>query len=40
MSKHWSDNITQIPWKAQNELFAELAKFSNVAALSPEERAV
>ena len=34
------ETLTQIPWEAQNELFAELAKVSNVAALSPEERAV
>ena len=40
MSKHWSDNITRIRWEAQDELFEELAKVINVAALSPEERAV
>ena len=29
-----------IPWAAQDELYAELANVSNVAALSPQERAV
>ena len=29
-----------IPWAAQDELYAELSKVSNVAALSPHERAV
>ncbi|MBO5753203.1 MAG: hypothetical protein J6S69_05845, partial [Proteobacteria bacterium] len=29
-----------IPWAAQEELYAELSKVSNVAALSPQERAV
>ena len=28
----------KIPWKAQDEVLAELEKVSNVAALSPEER--
>ena len=32
--------ICEIPWAAQDELYAELSKVSNVAALSPHERAV
>ena len=34
------DQMTSIPWAAQDELYAELSKVSNVAALSPQERAV
>ena len=34
------EKLTSIPWAAQDELYAELAKVSNVAALSPKERAV
>ena len=30
--------MINIPWAAQDELFAELAKVSSVAALTPEER--
>ena len=33
------EKLTNIPWAAQDELYAELAKVSNVAALSPQERA-
>ena len=32
------DSLDKIPWVAQDELFEELAKVSNVAALTPEER--
>ena len=32
------EKLKEIPWQAQNELFVELSKVSNVAALSPEER--
>ena len=32
--------LDNIPWAAQDELYAELSKVSNVAALSPHERAV
>ena len=32
--------LKEIPWATQNELYDELAKVSNVAALSPAERAV
>ena len=39
MSMKWWPN-QKIPWTAQDELYAELAKVSNVAALSPQERAV
>lgn len=34
------DKLPKIPWAAQNELFEELSKVSNVAALSHEERVV
>ena len=34
------DSIDKIPWAAQDKLFEELAKVSNVAALTPEERIV
>lgn len=34
------DKLQNIPWKAQDELFDELSKVSNVAALSPDERFV
>ena len=34
------DKLPKIPWAAQNELFEELSKISNVAALSHEERVV
>lgn len=32
------ESLDKIPWVAQDELFEELAKVSNVAALTPEER--
>ena len=32
------ERLKEIPWKAQDEVLAELEKVSNVAALSPEER--
>ena len=32
------EKLKEIPWKAQDEVLAELEKVSNVAALSPEER--
>ena len=34
------EHLKNIPWAAQEELYAELSKVSNVAALSPQERAV
>ena len=34
------EKLTKIPWAAQQELYEELAKVSNVAALSPNERAI
>lgn len=34
------EKLDNIPWAAQDELYAELSKVSNVAALSPHERAV
>ncbi len=33
------EKLTNIPWAAQDELYAELSKVSQVAALSPKERA-
>ena len=34
------EKLTNIPWAAQDELYNELSKVSNVAALSPQERAI
>ena len=34
------EKLDNIPWAAQDELYAELSKVSNVAALSPHDRAV
>ena len=34
------EKLTKIPWAAQDELYAELSKVSNVAALSQKEREV
>ena len=39
MSMLWGTNHN-IPWAAQDELYEELSKVSNVAALSPHDRAV
>ncbi|MBQ4359353.1 MAG: Rpn family recombination-promoting nuclease/putative transposase [Proteobacteria bacterium] len=33
------ETLTHIPWAAQDELYAELSRISNVSALSPAERA-
>lgn len=33
------EKLTNIPWAVQDELYAELARVSNVSALSPQERA-
>ena len=34
------NTLTQLPWTDEDEVYAELAKVSNVAALSPEERII
>jgi predicted transposase/invertase (TIGR01784 family) len=34
------EHLKNIPWAAQDELYAELSTVSNVAALSPKERAI
>lgn len=34
------EQLTDIPWASQDELYAELSKVSHVAALSPQERAI
>ena len=34
-----NDVCSHIPWAAQDELYAELSRISNVSALSPAERA-
>lgn len=34
------EQLTDIPWASQEELYAELSKVSHVAALSPQERAI
>ena len=34
------ENLSEIPWTAQNELIAELAKVGNLASLSPKEREI
>ena len=34
------EKLDNLPWAAQDELYAELSKVSNVAALSPQERAI